>query len=117
LSSFPIESQIHLDLVELEHRNCAASVNDLEGLVQSLKFENILQYVQIPRNLFSSTTKVASSIEDTEHQDGIGRTDFKLIFELLKKKGVSKIIKLIVDDDEDTPHSDDVIETLRCFNI
>ncbi|KAF8244126.1 hypothetical protein K440DRAFT_610568 [Wilcoxina mikolae CBS 423.85] len=112
------EREIHLDLVELENRTYPVSRNDLEVLVQSLKFENILQYVQIPRYPFSTRGTAATSADDTEtNRDGIGRRDFKLIFDLLHKKGVKKIIKLIVDDDEDTPHSDEIIEQLSCFEI
>lgn len=110
------ESQIHLDLVELEYRNSAVTAKELEELVKSLKFENILQYVQIPRSLFSGSVK-PSNRKLSESDDGCGRTEFGLVFGLLKEKGVTKIIKLIVDDDEETPHSDETIETLKSFDI
>jgi hypothetical protein len=88
----------------------------LEVLVTSLKFENILQYVQIPRYPFRGTATTPSDDART-NRDGVGRRDFELIFDLLYNKKVKKIIKLIVDDDEDIPHSDEIIEKLSRFEI
>lgn len=49
--------------------------------------------------------------------DGIGRKDYQQIFDLLWNKGVRKIIKIMVEDNEDIPHSDEVLEKLSRFDI
>jgi hypothetical protein len=118
-----LECEIHFDLLELANINFAVSEKDLKDLVNSLKFENILQYVRIPRYKPRSVQSNSSGHSSIHHQigtsrnDGIARRDFQLIFRLLKERGVQKIIKVIVDDDEDPPHSDDIIEELNPFEI
>jgi len=75
--------------------------------------------VEIPARLFPAketetpTVKPAANLDAT----GSGRKDFQMIFAGLKRKGVKKIIRLVVDDDAETPHSDEVIEELSCFEI
>lgn len=87
--------------------------------MKGLNFEDILEYVRIPRCkiLRRANDTIAPSFESSSGRGGIGLTSFKLIFDLLRSKGVRKIIKVIVDDEEDTPHSDEVIESLNCFQI
>jgi hypothetical protein len=86
----------------------------MESLVTSLKFENILQYVHIPAYKLSTYPKG----EDSSEVEVDGRTDFKLIFDLLQTKGVSKIIRVIVEDDNKTPHRDEIIvELCQDFGI
>ena len=92
-------------------------------LIDGLEFENILQYVQIPARPFSTgattSAKGASDAGDeTSAADaGAGRQDFMCIFDKLHRKGVVKIIRLIVDDDSNCPHIDEVIEWLKHFEI
>ncbi|KAI9771958.1 MAG: hypothetical protein M1839_002591 [Geoglossum umbratile] len=110
------EREIHFDLLELANLNLAVSAQDLTDLITSLKFENILQYVRIPRYKLSAHSSPARGDSRSDQQRG-GRRDFQLIFDLLWKKGVRTIIKVIVEDDDETPHSDEVIEKLAIFNI
>ena len=113
-----LERSIHLDLVEVESRDYPVSERALRQLFERLKFENILQYVQIPWYPFSTKAKVrASTFVQENEEDGAGRKDFRLIFKLLREHNVQKIIKLIVNDDDETPHSDEILEELRDFEI
>lgn len=47
----------------------------------------------------------------------VGRGGAKLIFDLLRIRGVRKIIMVIVIDDGEIPHGDDVIEELERFDV
>jgi hypothetical protein len=91
----------------------------VRNLLNGMEFEDILQYVQIPSHPYSSHSGSKSSKEDSTlrkmedvSDSGVGREDFKLIFDTLITKGVNKIVKLVVDDDETYPHRDDIIERL-----
>lgn len=117
-----LEKEIHLDLCEIENATYTVSKDSLEKFLKTLEFEDILQYVQIPRHPFSSNSNTTvpqdEAMEDTDKAGvGVGRQDFKFIFDLLKGKGIQKIVKLIVKDDELYPHSDDAIEELQYFKI
>lgn len=113
------ERQTQLDLGEAE--NSSVSEEALMALLQSLEFENILQYVHIPRHPFSTKANSATSGDVSDNRTdtgaGAGRQDFKRIFDLLHEKGVKKIIRLMVDDDEVCPHTDEIIEGLHRFEI
>ncbi|KAG5772698.1 hypothetical protein H9Q72_001198 [Fusarium xylarioides] len=114
--------EIHLDLYE--GQNLASRANakrdDLITFLEKLEFEEILQYVHIPANPFQSDTSQTheKQIASYSTSDGVGRRDFSKIFDVLKdKKGVRKIIQLIVDDDTEYPHQDEVIESISEFNV
>jgi hypothetical protein len=113
------ERSIHLDLVEVENCHYPVSEKALNQLFKRLKFENILQYVQIPWYPFSTKAKgrTATSLSEAADEQGAGRKDFKLIFDLLREHKVKKILKLIVNDDQEIPHSDEIIEQLHDFEI
>lgn len=116
------ECEIHVNLEELSQINAALSKADIEGLLENLKLENILQCVRIPKyqletQIKTTTARKYSRPQDTA-QDGAGRKDYEQIFDLLwKKKGVKKIINIKVEDDEHSPHSDEVLERLERFDI
>ncbi|KAK7409057.1 hypothetical protein QQX98_008761 [Neonectria punicea] len=88
-----------------------------ENLMSKLKFEEILQYVAIPRisvevNMHTPNSKrsrVGGS--RSSKPDGAGRRDLCYIFERLRKKGVKTILKVIVDDSVAPAHSDEAIES------
>lgn len=104
---------------------------DLEGLIENLKLENILQCVRIPKYQLTATPQtktittrgkysmkaVSGTAAGDPDQQGSGRRDYEQIFDLLGKKGVRKVIKIKVMDDEQNPHSDEVLEKLRQFDI
>ena len=85
-----------------------------------LQFESILQFVYLPCLNFSSEERVASSNKagKAHKSDGIGREECQdILMHLQEKKGVRKIIELIVDDDQNPPHKDTVIASLGTFDI
>jgi hypothetical protein len=116
--------EIHLDLSEV-HMSASSSArkDDLLNFIRSLEFENILQYVQIPQYPFrkpgtSTRSPPPDSVETKPDKNGMGRRDFEEIFDVLKQKGVRKILRLVVDDDDACMHQDDVIEkALSAFEI
>ncbi|KAI1083021.1 hypothetical protein F5B20DRAFT_596234 [Whalleya microplaca] len=107
------EREIHLDLRELQ--NPESSSERLLTFIRALDFEDILQYVRIPQYPFRLTHP--SGDETKLEKNESGRRDFESIFEVLKDKGVRKIHKLIVDDDDACLHQDEVIERLNRFEI
>jgi hypothetical protein len=93
-----------------------------------LKFEKILQYVALPNLLpdvpSPSQTQVTPGKEQ-KRKIGEGKSDgaqepihYKQIFDWLRKIGVQEIFRIIVEDDVDNPHSDEVIEnTIKGFGV
>ncbi|KAF8251591.1 subtilisin-like protein [Wilcoxina mikolae CBS 423.85] len=101
------EREILLDLRELASMHYDISKQQISSLIGAIKFETILRYVRIPKFL--------SALDETDSTPK-SLKGFWLIFELLWEKGVRKIIKIIVDDEEDS-HSDDIIELLNRFDV
>jgi hypothetical protein len=63
-------------------------------------------------NEISTLSSSKPSAKHSGHQsDGISWRNFGEIFDWLYKHGVRKIVKITVVDDEDNPHSDELIET------
>jgi ankyrin repeat protein len=92
----------------------------LENLLSKLKFEDILQYVAIPRlnvevNLNTANSKRSRGTGRSPKQDGEGRRDLCYIFDRLRKKGVKTILKVIIDDATMPAHSDEAIEDALKF--
>jgi hypothetical protein len=117
MHTYPADLEIQLDLSEVPKMQ---TTTEIQALLERLKLQNILQYVVIPGTLFLSEDEVArasSADNDDDQGKGIARQGFKKIFEALQKKAVKKIIKLVVEDDEGVPHSDEVLEALRAFDI
>jgi len=95
--------------------------------MKKLKFQNVLQYVAIPRirikDVSSNSTLAAASEGRRESRqkrsmgskdefDGTGRRDLQMVFDKLHdKKGVTTILKVVVDDLGPSPHTDEAIES------
>jgi hypothetical protein len=104
--------------------------DDLHKLVGVLKFESILLCVDLPKlsvkrdhaPLLAQTSR-AMSMQPRQkllsaQDQGKGATDFGVVFKLLQDKGVRKILKVVIEDDKGSPHSDDVIgKALHPFDI
>ncbi|KAF4457029.1 intracellular serine protease [Fusarium austroafricanum] len=76
-----------------------------------LRFDTVLQYVAFPQ----VDLKDQKRTSDPRYA---GREDMLFFFEWLKQQGVTKIIKVIVDDLEPPSHSDDAIEkSLTPFKV
>lgn len=72
-------------------------------------FDDTLQYVAVRRLVFSKQVSV---------DPGVGRTDMTTLFQWLRSKGVAKIIKVIVHDDEEPSHTDQSIQdSLKGFDV
>ena len=93
-----------------------------------LKFEVILQYVAIPCLTVSrSATQTISNSNSNSNEiaklsrklpNCKGRLDYCLIFDWLRECGVKQILRVIVQDDQAAPHSDEIIElALEGFGI
>ncbi|KAL6878819.1 hypothetical protein J3F83DRAFT_724010 [Trichoderma novae-zelandiae] len=92
----------------------------LENLLSKLKFEDILQYVAIPRlnvevNMNTANSKRSRGTGRSQKQDGDGRRDLCYIFDRLRKKGVKTVLKVIIDDSVTPAHSDEAIEDALKF--
>ncbi|OTA02293.1 hypothetical protein A9Z42_0026610 [Trichoderma parareesei] len=92
----------------------------LENLLSKLRFEDILQYVAIPRlnvevNMNTANSKRSRASGRSHKQDGEGRRDLCYIFDRLRKKGVKTILKVIIDDSMTPAHSDEAIEDALKF--
>jgi hypothetical protein len=105
-------------LIELANINHAVSESALKDLIKNLRFESILKYVQIPSYKLSIVPKGTNwSNHKRKEQQLVGKGDFPLIFNLLSGRGVKKIINVSVDDDGNSPHSDEAIESLHPFDV
>jgi hypothetical protein len=96
----------------------------LDNLSLMLNFEKILQYVFIPRITVEksdfSTRRGQLLQEDRTEQlsNGYGARHYEELFGWLRAKGVKRILKVCVDDSDDFPHRDTVIQrTLEAFQI
>jgi hypothetical protein len=88
-----------------------------------LKFETILQYVALPKLLVKDTSGTVKRpqlnvsgrrLQEKER----GPTHFKKIFDWLKDKKVKQILEIIVEDDQENPHWDEVIaEAVKGFGV
>lgn len=90
------------------------STGDIGQHISILEFENLLQYVDIPKISRSEQVVIpkprASRGRIGAQQVGDGRTDVPIVFEQLRKKGVKSVLEVIVDDLEHPAHSDSAIE-------
>ncbi|KUI69258.1 Major intracellular serine protease [Cytospora mali] len=111
------EKSISFDLSEY----CKLTGNEINTHITILNFENILQYVEIPKvsaNEEDNKPKVKGNRGLFKTDDGEGRTELESVFKKLKSKGVSTILKVTVDDLEQPAHSDWAIsKALEGMNV
>lgn len=118
-----LEKQIEFDLSGIP--SAFISELNLQRLSKHLRFENILQYVALPKLKVEHRDKqhppFSYGIEgkdSSDPPDRLGLIDAVTIFKWLRYQGVRKIIKVIVVDDGEIPHSDQAIEEcLEGFDI
>jgi hypothetical protein len=85
----------------------------IKKTISILKFEDILQYVAIPKISIGGDSNAANTKKPrgrVSRPDGDGRTDLVSVFTLLQSQGVNTILKVIVDDLDPPAHSDVAIE-------
>jgi hypothetical protein len=102
------ENQIYFDLYQFSSQNI--SEKPLEEGLDHLKFEDVLQYVALPYMQLERKPSSSKAIKKPLKPDSNGRSDMVFLFEFLRKKGVKRIIRVIVDDTQKPAHSDEAIE-------
>jgi Ankyrin repeats (3 copies) len=78
-----------------------------------LKFEDILQYVAVPKVRVEGLPQASQrrALKRPSKSEGKGRTDLVFLFNWLKvDRNVKTILKVIVDDLQEPAHSDEAIE-------
>ena len=83
--------------------------NGIKKTLSILNFEDVQQYVAIPKISIQGESNVANTRKARgrpRRPDGDGRTDLISVFSSLHSKGVKTILKVIVDDLEHPAHSD-----------
>lgn len=120
-----LERHIEFDLSGLPSPSIPETY--LERLAKHLQFENCLQYVALPKlrveRVENFKSKVPNADSGSNHNlpllsDCVGLTDAQFVFAWLRRNNVKKIIKVIVVDDGDIPHSEDAIEaSLKNFGV
>ena len=89
---------------------------DLDGYTGHLAFESVLQYVAIPNLRVENYPPEIRKKQPFWNSDG--RKDYLAIFDWLREKGVKRILRVVVEDDEERPHSDEVIfQALQSFDV
>ena len=80
---------------------------------QVLQFERILKYVVFPKVRIEKRSVPAHKGKPSERDsktEGKGRNDMTFMFEFLRNKGVKRIVRVVVADQEGIAHSDEAIE-------
>lgn len=117
------ERELYLDL----SGRAGITQKGFEKLLKQLQFEDALQYVAIPAITIDWWDSIPGKRNDmnrglsqakSQELDGTGRKDLVHIFKKLREKGVKTVLKVIVDDVPDRPHTDEAIEqALERLNV
>jgi hypothetical protein len=98
-------------------RSSTIKQREFDNLISRLKFADMLQYVALP-NVTIDLKAVASPNTSRMRGggravrfDGAGRSDFAYVFERLRAKGVTTVLKVEVKDTLNPPHSEEAIES------
>jgi hypothetical protein len=102
------ENQIFFDLYEFP--SLTFSEERIEEGLAHLKFEDVLQYVALPSLQLEKKPISSKLLKKPLKPDGNGRSDMVFLFNFLRKKGVKRVIRVIVDDTLEPAHSDEAIE-------
>ncbi|KAJ6259971.1 Lipase [Drechslerella dactyloides] len=119
------ERHIEFDLISLPHKTISTSY--LKSLSGHLKFENVLRYVALPQlsvkddiDLFkiAKTEETKRLIALEKRQGAMGLKDAKNVFDWLYLNNVRRILRVIVVDNGENSHTDEVIiNSLQRFKI
>ncbi|PMD28807.1 hypothetical protein L207DRAFT_642096 [Hyaloscypha variabilis F] len=101
------DKQIFFDLYDTS--TLTISEERIEEGLAHLKFEDVLQYVALPR--LKLERRPVLSKKKSQNPDGKGRNDMIFLFNFLRNKSVKRVIRVIVDDTLEPSHSDEAIET------
>ncbi|KAL2862236.1 uncharacterized protein BJX67DRAFT_310853 [Aspergillus lucknowensis] len=98
----------------------------LEQLSKHLRFEDCLQYVALPELRMQQRDVYINTLSPEKDQSTLavlqsqctGLTDAVVIFDWLRKRDVKKIIRVIVMDSGEVPHTDEaIVESLKDFEV
>lgn len=110
-----VGKEIYFDLCD--QLSLRISREQVEAGYSYIEFEDVLQYVAFP-NLQIGFTSNANADKATVKSDGNGRSDMTVLFDFLRNKKVKRIIRVIVDDKDDVPHSEEAIQrALKDFSV
>ncbi|EWC43894.1 hypothetical protein DRE_01246 [Drechslerella stenobrocha 248] len=119
------ERHIEFDLISLPNRTISTSY--LKSLSGHLKFESVLRYVALPQLSVKDDVNLFTEPQNQENKRalalakldrGMGLRDAKLIFDWLYENRVRRILRVIVVDNGDNSHTDEVIvSSLERFKI
>jgi len=111
------ECEIYLDLRGALRGKTTETA--LRNLISRLRFETVLRYVYVPILDIQtpSVERGAMIIENDKDKDGRSRKECELIFRLLWDRGVRKIIKVVVEEQEDCHHTDEMIAGLSLHKL
>ncbi|KAK3987707.1 intracellular serine protease [Cladorrhinum sp. PSN332] len=111
------EVELYFDLTG----RSSMSSDGFKGLLSHLEFEDALQYVAIPAIKIEGAKEGRNRkqiMRDRPCADASGRQDLVQVFSGLRTKGVTTILKVVVDDSISPPHTDEAIEdSLRNLGI
>ncbi|TDZ31127.1 Cell wall-associated protease [Colletotrichum spinosum] len=101
-----------------DYQGAAKEVDEqaFQSTFENVTFESVLKYVAFPPVRIRKTKSRNSSRRPVVRR---GRSDMEFFFNWLReKKGVKRILKVIVEDSVDEPHSDEAIEkALNGFGV
>lgn len=97
----------------------SAKFRAFESTFGSVNFDDILQYVYLPPVRWTDIDSADNSAKNYEEEEkGRGRNDISRIFDWLRKQGVNRIVKVIVEDYERPAHSDSaIVAALKDFHV
>ncbi|KAK3374165.1 hypothetical protein B0T24DRAFT_554041 [Lasiosphaeria ovina] len=91
---------------------------DFETSYKGLSFDEVLRYVDFGPVALAAPLDPPRMRKSDSDKVGAGRKDMVALFSWLSKKGVTNIIKVIVADNKEPPHSDQAIEdALKPFDV
>jgi hypothetical protein len=97
---------------------------DFEASFDHIHFYDVLEYVtfspvDLQRPAVKENSRFAGRLAELQQQKlGRGRSEMLFFFRWLRRKQVNKILKVVVADHRELPHSDEAIEeALRGFNV
>ena len=109
-----IELSIFFDITQFSGRTIP--VTELDGWGTHIRFERILQHVDLPNlKISGGDDLLKTTTSDSDMTSNVitlrSRLDFVKVFNWLRRKGgVRKVLEANVEDDEIEPHCDEAIE-------
>ncbi|KAK8253643.1 hypothetical protein IWZ00DRAFT_487058 [Phyllosticta capitalensis] len=82
----------------------------LEENLKYVQFEDTLQHVELPHLEIEKPVVSSKFAPKMTVADGRGRQDYVTVFKWLRKKGVTRILNLSIDDRSEPSHSEEAIE-------